>query len=118
MTEKFNLEGHEVEFGKNEGKAIIEIGFDENTDECYLVDIFTVDETDYVALLSEDSEQIYLFYYKDDFDNDEVNLEFIQDEEEMNEVYHLFSHYWDDEALDNLVSDYEADMDSDDPLDD
>ena len=117
MTEKLNLHGHEVEFGKNKGKAIIEIGFDENTDQCYLIDIFTVDETDYVALLSSDSSQIYLFYYNDSFDNDEINLEIIEDEDEMDEVFHLFTHYWDEEALDNLVDDYESDMDDNDVID-
>lgn len=117
MTEKLNLHGHEVEFGKNQGKAIIEIGFDENADQCYLVDIFTVDETDYVALLSSDSSQIYLFYYNDSFDSDDINLEIIDDEEELDEVFHIFSHYWDEEALDNLVDDYESDMDEDEMID-
>ncbi|MDO5047419.1 MAG: DUF1292 domain-containing protein [Anaerococcus sp.] len=117
MSEKFNLHGHEVEFGKNEGKAIIDIGFGENVDQTFLVDIFTVDDTDYVALLSNDSSQIYLFYYNDNFDDDEVNLELIEDEEELEEVFHIFSHYWDEQALDNLMDDYENDLDSEDVID-
>ena len=35
----------------------------------------------------------------------------------MDEVFHLFSHYWDEEALDNLVEDYESDMDDEDMID-
>lgn len=118
MTEKFNLHGHEVEFGKNEGKAIIDIGLDEdNTDQCYLIDIFMVDKKDYVALLSSESSQIYLFYYDDSFENEEINLQVIEDEEEIDEVFHLFSYYWDEEALDNLVNDYESDLGDEEVID-
>lgn len=110
MTEKLELHGHEVEFLKNEGKAIIEIDLGEASDECYLLDIFSVDGTDYVALISSESYEIYLFYYEDSFEEDEIDLRLIDDEEELDEVFHLFTHYWDDEAIDQVVEDYNSDL--------
>ena len=110
MTEKLELHGHEVEFLKNEGKAIIEIDLGEASDECYLLDIFSVDGTDYVALISSESYEIYLFYYEDSFEKDEIDLRLIDDEEELEEVFHLFTHYWDDEAIDQVVEDYNSDL--------
>jgi len=110
MTEKLELHGHEVEFLKNEGKAIIEIDLGDASDECYLLDIFSVDGTDYVALISSESYEIYLFYYEDSFEEDEIDLRLIDDEEELEEVFHLFTHYWDDEAIDQVVEDYNSDL--------
>mgnify|MGYP002713492877 FL=1 len=110
MTEKIELHGHELEFQKNNGKAVIEIDLGDATDECYLIDVFSVDGTDYVALISSESNEIYLFYYEDSFENDEVDLKVIEDEEELEEVFHLFTHYWDDEALDNLVEEYDSEI--------
>ncbi|MDU2353118.1 MAG: DUF1292 domain-containing protein [Anaerococcus sp.] len=112
MVEKIELHGHELEFLKNNGKAVIEIDLGEVTDECYLIDVFSVDQTDYVALISSDSNEIYIFYYEDSFENDEIDLKVVDDEEELEEVFHLFTHYWDDESIDNLVEDYNTDIES------
>ncbi|MDU5229042.1 Protein of uncharacterised function (DUF1292) [Anaerococcus octavius] len=110
MTEKIELHGHELEFQKNSGKAVIEIDLGEVSDECYLVDVFSVDGTDYVALISSESNEIYIFYYEDSFENDEIDLKVVDDEEELDKVFHLFTHYWDDESLDKLVDDYDNDI--------
>ena len=118
MTEKIERHGHELEFLKNNGKAVIEIDLGERTDECYLVDIFTVDQTDYVALVSSETNEIYIFYYEDSFENDEIDLKVVEDEEELEEVFHLFTHYWDDEALDNLVEEYNSDIEHFDGFED
>lgn len=112
MTEKIELHGHKLEFQKNNGKAVIEIDLGDATDECYLIDVFSVDETDYVALISSESNEIYIFYYEDSFENDQIDLKVVEDEEELEEVFHLFTHYWDDEALDNLVEDYDNDIEN------
>lgn len=112
MTEKIELHGHKLEFQKNNGKAVIEIDLGDATDECYLIDVFSVDETDYVALISSESNEIYIFYYEDSFENDQIDLKVVEDEEELEEVFHLFTHYWDDEALDNLVEDYNNDIEN------
>lgn len=112
MTEKIELHGHELEFLKNNGKAVIEIDLGEASDECYLIDVFSVDKTDYVALISSDSNEIYIFYYEDSFENDEIDLKVVEDEEELENVFHLFTHYWDDGAIDALVEDYNIDLES------
>lgn len=112
MTEKIELHGHKLEFQKNNGKAVIEIDLGDATDECYLIDVFSVDETDYVALISSESNEIYIFNYEDSFENDQIDLKVVEDEEELEEVFHLFTHYWDDEALDNLVEDYDNDIEN------
>lgn len=112
MSEKLQIHGHELEFLKNEGKAVIQLDFGEDSEECYLIDIFSVDDVDYVALISSMSNEIYLFYYEDSFDNDEneIDLKTIEDDDEIEEVFHLFSHYWDDDAIDQLVEDYNTDL--------
>lgn len=117
MTEKFEIHGHEVEFLKNEGKAVIEIDLGDSTDECYLIDIFSVDGTDYVALISSESNEIYIFYYEDSFENDEIDLKVVEDDDQLDEVFHAFSHYWTDEAIDEVVEDYNNDIDSFDDYD-
>lgn len=112
MSEKLEIHGHKLEFLKNEGKAVISLDFGEDSEECYLIDIFSVDDVDYVALISSMSNEIYLFYYEDSFDNDEneIDLKTIEDEDEIDEVFHLFGHYWDDDAIDQLVEDYNTDL--------
>lgn len=112
MTEKIELHGHELEFLKNNGKAVIEIDLGEASDECYLIDVFSVDDTDYVALISSDSNEIYVFYYEDSFENDEIDLKVVEDEQELEDVFHLFTHYWDDDAIDALVEEYNTDLES------
>lgn len=111
MTEKIELHGHELEFLKNEGKAVIQIDLGDMTDECYLIDIFSVDEIDYVALVSSQSNEIYIFYHEESFDNDQIDLRVVESEEELDEVFELFNHYWDDEAIDNLIEEYNIELD-------
>ena len=111
MAEKFDIHGHDVVFRKNEGKAVIELDLGQEKDTCYLIDIFSVDDTDYVALLSNESTQVYIFYYNESFDNDDINLELIDDEDEFEEVYHIFTHYWDEDSLDSVLDQYEDDLD-------
>ena len=112
MSEKLQIHGHELEFLKNEGKAVIQLDFGEDSEECYLIEIFSVDDVDDVALISSMSNEIYLFYYEDSFDNDEneIDLKTIEDDDEIEEVFHLFSHYWNDDAIDQLVEDYNTDL--------
>ena len=104
MTEKIELHEHELEFLKNNGKAVIEINLGEVTDECYLIDVFSVDQTDYVALISSDSNEIYIFYYEDSFENDEIDLKVIDDDlvEDYNTDIESFEE--DDEILDDKES--------------
>jgi hypothetical protein len=112
MSQKMDIHGYQLEFEKNEGKAIIEIFIDEEGQECYLIDIFSVNDRDYIALVPVDNDELYIFIYDVDEDDDEnINLIAIEDEEEMDLIYHLFSHFWDEEAIDAVIDDYNSDMD-------
>lgn len=112
MTETLNLHGHEVTFNKNKGKAVIEIQLGEGTEECILIDIFSVDDKEYIALLSGESSEIYLFRYTDVYGDDEIDLTIIDDEDEVDEVFQLFSHYWTDERIDDLIVEYDDEVNS------
>lgn len=111
MTQKFESHGYQLEFEKKEGKAIIELDLDEASQECYLIDIFSVDEKDYIALVGADNEELYIFHYdSDEEDEENITLLAIEDEEEIDLIYHLFSHYWNEEAIDSLIDDYNSDI--------
>ncbi|MCW6678004.1 DUF1292 domain-containing protein [Anaerococcus sp. NML200574] len=114
MTEVLNLHGHEVIFNKNKGKAVIEIDLGDSTDECLLIDIFSVDQKEYIALLSGESSDIYIFNYTDIYDSEDIDLSMIEDDDEMDEVYHLFSHYWTDEMIDDLIDEYNEEINQED----
>ncbi|MDD7306181.1 MAG: DUF1292 domain-containing protein [Peptoniphilaceae bacterium] len=111
MTQTIELHGHQLEFEKNKGKALIEFDFANSPQECYLIDIFSVDRDDYIALVSVDSEELYILRYDTSEDDKEnINLIAIDNEEELDLVYHLFSHYWDEDKLDKIIDAYKCDM--------
>lgn len=111
MNNKFESHGYQLEFEKNKGKAIIALDFGESPQECYLIDIFSVDSDDYIALVPVDSEELYILRYDASEDGEEnINLLAIEDEEEMDTVYHLFFHYWDEESIDAVIEDYLSDL--------
>ena len=115
MSKKLEIHNHEIEFEKNEGKAIIELQLDENPRQCYLIDIFSVDGVDYIALVdSENSELIILLYELEDEESGEIKLNSLEDEDKLDEIYHLFSHYWHYDTIDEIVSEYESDLEDSD----
>ena len=115
MSTKFDLHGKSVEFEKNQGKSIIGLELEDGEEECFLIDIFSIDDSDYIALVSRDSDELYIFKYSED-DEDGLNLLSLEDEEELDEVYHLFSHYWDDDAIENIINEYMEDLEENDEL--
>ena len=38
----------------------------------------------------------------------------IEDDDEMDEVYHLLSHYWTDEMIDDLIDEYNEEINQED----
>lgn len=106
MTEVYDIHGHEVTFNKNKGKAVIEIQLDETAEECILIDIFSIDDKEYIALLSGETSEIYLFRYTDIYGDENIDLTMIDDEDELDEAFHIFSHYWTDEKIDDLIDEY------------
>lgn len=113
MTKKLESHGYQLEFEKNKGKAIIELELGSEPQECYLIDIFSVNSDDYIALVPVDSDELYILRYDANEDDEEnINLLAIEDEEELETVYHLFFHYWDEETIDNLIDDYMGDLEN------
>lgn len=113
MTQKFESHGYQLEFEKNKGKALIELDFGDSPQDCYLIDIFSVDSDDYIALVPVDSEELYILRYDAiEDEEDSINLLAIEDEEELDLVYHLFFHYWDEENIDKVVEDYMDDLEA------
>lgn len=111
MTKKLEIHGHSLEFEKNEGKAIIELNFEDNPIETYLIDIFSVDGVDYVALVDDETSELYLLEYKlVDDESGEVSLNPLDEEDKLDEIYHLFSHYWDSDSIDEVVEQYIEDI--------
>ncbi|WP_311491706.1 DUF1292 domain-containing protein [uncultured Anaerococcus sp.] len=112
MTETLNIHGHEVVFNKNKGKAVIEIQLGETEEECILIDIFSIDDKEYIALLSGETSEVYLFRYTDIYGDENIDLTMIDDEDEIDEVFHIFSHYWTDEMIDSLIEEYDSEVNS------
>ena len=112
MTETLNIHGHEVVFNKNKGKAVIEIQLGETEEECILIDIFSIDDKEYIALLSGETSEVYLFRYTDIYGDENIDLTMIDDEDEIDEVFHIFSHYWTDEMIDGLIEEYDSEVNS------
>lgn len=115
MSKKLKIHNHDIEFEKNQGKAIIELQLDENPRQCYLIDIFSIDNVDYIALIDiENSELIILLYELADEKTGEIKLNSLEDEQKLDEIYHLFSHYWDYDTIDEIVKEYERDLEDSD----
>lgn len=115
MAKILEIHGHKLEFEKNEGKAIIELYFGDEPTESYLIDIFSVDEVEYIALVDSESSQLYILEYMVDDENSEnISLNPLGDEEKLDEIYHLFNHYWDLEAIDEIVNEYMQDLEESD----
>lgn len=111
MTKRLDIHGHKLEFEKNQGKAIIELHITDEPSECYLIDIFSVDGTDYIALVDSDSSELYLLEYEiEDEESGQISLNPLESEEKLEEIYHLFNHYWDIDTIDDIIDEYIKDL--------
>lgn len=84
---------HENEH-EHEEVEMIQLTLDDDTVlDCYVLGVFEVEETEYMALLPEDDERVLLYKYKQK--DKEVELKTIEDDEEFNIVseayYELFN---------------------------
>ncbi|MBN2900011.1 MAG: DUF1292 domain-containing protein [Clostridia bacterium] len=64
--------------------------------ECAVLGIFDVDGEEYIALLPENSETVFIYGYKED--GDEIELIRIEDEEEYEKIGDAFLAIWEEEA--------------------
>lgn len=65
---------------------------DDSTVECHVLEIFSYDDQEYIALLAEDDEdgKILLYRYEDGDLDDEVELSMIEDEDKFEEIAQAF----------------------------
>lgn len=65
---------------------------DDSTVECHVLDIFSYEDKEYIALLADDDEdgKILLYQYEDGDLDDEVELSMIEDEEKFDEIAQAF----------------------------
>ncbi|PKM66388.1 MAG: DUF1292 domain-containing protein [Firmicutes bacterium HGW-Firmicutes-2] len=57
--------------------------------ECAVLGIFEVEDQEYVALLPEDSEDVFIYIYKED-ENGEIELENIESQEDFDKISAAF----------------------------
>lgn len=71
---------------------------DDSEVECGVIGVFDVEDKTYIALLTMEDEQILLYHYIEDVDDeDEVTLEVIEDEDEFQTVSDAFYELYVDE---------------------
>ncbi|MDO5717917.1 MAG: DUF1292 domain-containing protein [Tissierellia bacterium] len=64
---------------------------DDSEMECIILGIFTIEDTDYIALITVDDEQVLLYRYLEDKDSpDDFALENIESDEEFEKVSAVF----------------------------
>jgi uncharacterized protein YrzB (UPF0473 family) len=74
---------------------------------CNVIGIFEVEDTEYVALLPENEDEVFLYQFKE-LDDGEIQLDNIESEEEYEKVSEIFM-----ELMDNEDFDFEDDEDFD-----
>lgn len=100
-----------IEFNKTDKHVIITLHLDEKETDCFLIDVFGVDDKDYIALYDVESEEVLLFKYNDDTLEDEnINLEFIEDEEEFLTVSDIFEKEYTDEKIEEKLEEYSKEV--------
>ncbi len=68
--------------------------------ECEIIAIFNLKDYEYIALLPENEEDVFLYRFKE-LDNQEINISNIESEEEYDEVAEVFYNIFDDENFDD-----------------
>lgn len=88
--------------------------------QCVVLDIFSVDDKDYIALQSmdeEDDENVFLYRFIQEEDDDEPQLLNIEDDDEFEAVADAFEELLDaqdfDEMIDDEFDDFSDDEDED-----
>ena len=92
-----------------EDEMTVEIETDEGTVECSVITILTVAGKDYIALLPLDEEgnpgeDVWFYGYKENPDdvNEEPELIYIEDDDELEKVADKFDEYLDNIDFDNM----------------
>ncbi|MDO4661870.1 MAG: DUF1292 domain-containing protein [Tissierellia bacterium] len=108
------MKEHDIVFHKNDDKALISINIEDEDIDCALLDIFSIDDKEYIALVSLEDNDLYILEYDSEKDNEEeVILSFIEDEEEMDFVFDVFESHWSDEEIDEVMDSYFEELEED-----
>lgn len=76
--------------GHDHSHDTITLTLDDDTSvECVVLGVFDVDDQEYIALLPENSDDVFIYIYNEDEDG-EVNLENIESEEDFERISQVF----------------------------
>jgi hypothetical protein len=97
----------------------ITLSLDDGTElQCIVLDIFTVDDKDYIALQPIEGEEdgnVFLYRFIQENEDDEPHLLSIEDDDEFEAVADAFEEILDtqefDEMFDDVIEDFEFDED-------
>lgn len=84
-------DAEDIEFVDMDDDDIMYLTLDDDTElECNVLGIFEVEDTEYIALLPKDSDEVLLYQYVELEDEEEFDLLAIEDEEEFESVSEAF----------------------------
>ncbi len=92
MEAKIHDHGVNEEIPEDDHDVLVLTLDDDSTVECHVLEIFSYDDKEYIALLAEDDEdgKILLYQYEDGDLDDEVQLSMIEDEDKFEEIAQAF----------------------------
>jgi uncharacterized protein YrzB (UPF0473 family) len=95
---------------------LITLTLDDGTEmDCIVLDIFTVDEKEYIALqpVSEEEDSVFLYRFIQEDEDDEPQLINIEDDDEFEAVADAFEEIIDSLEFDEMIDDITDDKDED-----
>ena len=99
----------------------ITLSLDDGTElQCIVLDIFTVDDKDYIALQpveGEEDDNVFLYRFIQENDDDEPELLNIEDDDEFEAVADAFEEILDTQDFDDMFDDGFGDFDEDEDED-
>lgn len=81
--------GHDHDHGHHHHETITLTLDDDTSLECIVLGVFDVDDQEYIALLPENSDDVFIYIYKED-ENGDIDLENIESEEEFDRISQVF----------------------------
>lgn len=96
---------HDCDCGCEDTQTMILTLDDDSELKCSVLDIFTVDEKDYIALLPQGEDEVIIYSYNEDEDGQGVQLGLIESDEEFEKVEDAFFAGFDDDLFDDDFDD-------------
>jgi len=115
--------GHDCDCGHDhgEGHQTVTLTMEDDTEmECAVLGTFDLDDKEYIAMVPVDSDEAFIYRFKEDADG-EIELSAIEDDEEFQKAsaafYEIFSDEYDDEEFE-YDEDFEYEEDLEEEIDD